>query len=186
MGLGHQCQPTAPTSTAPRGAVHWRFLLRLRWSREGVSALGAQGEIPWDQRRCSPAGPRLPPGADSFLPRAHVGVNGHTVVGSVSELLLTHLGAAGGRELFSTRCRGPSIMTRGSNLYPEALLHPRTSHFPDAPLPRLQLRESTWHSAAGRGCWSRWTTQAARLWSHSWGYGGTRDEEELQGHRAAV
>ena len=73
-----------------------------------------------------------------------------------------------------------------SNLYPEALLHPRMSHFPDAPLPRLELREPTWHSAAGRGCWSRWKTRAARLWSHTWGCGGTRDEEELEGHRAAV
>ena len=138
MGLGHQCQPAAPTSTAPRGAAHWRFLLTLHWSREAVSALGAQGETPWDQRRRSPAGPRLPPGADSLLPRAHVGVNGHTVVGSVSELLLTHLGAVGGRELFSTWCRGSSIMTRGSGspictLKPSSTLGCHISPMPHSP-----------------------------------------------------
>ena len=103
-----------------------------------LSALGAQGETARDRRRRKPAGPRLPPGADSLLPRAHVGVNGHTVVGSISELLLTHLGAVGGRELFSTRCRGPSIMTRGSGtpictLKPSSTLGCHISQKPHSP-----------------------------------------------------
>lgn len=121
-----------------QGCSALAFSLRLRGSREAVSALGAQGETPRDQCRCSPAGPRLPPGADSLLPRAHVGVNGHTVVGSISELLLTHLGAVGGRELFSTRCRGPSIMTRGSGtpictLKPSSTLGCHISHKSHSP-----------------------------------------------------
>ena len=99
---------------------------------------GCSGGDRTDRRRRNPAGPRLPPGADSLLPRAHVGVNGHTVVGSVSELLLTHLGAVGGRELFSTRCRGPSIMTRGSGtpictLKPSSTLGCHISQKPHSP-----------------------------------------------------
>lgn len=59
--------------------------------------------------------PRDPPaGAASLLPGAHVCVDGHAVVGRVAELLLTHLGTAGGREPVSARRGGPSTVPRGS------------------------------------------------------------------------
>lgn len=73
------------------------------WVSEGVcshqaaAVTGAgQGCSPWvkpsgtGQAQCCQ--PTLSQGTASLLPRAHVGVDGHTVVGSVAELLLTHFG----------------------------------------------------------------------------------------------
>lgn len=142
----------------------------------------------------TPAGPRLPPGAASLLPRAHVGVNGYAVVRSIAELLLTHPGAAargGGWGLRHARCRGPSVTTKDSVVpfcdlqsQESSFLHPQMP--PSPGVPSLQPRKPTWHSAVGRGCWSRWKTQAARLWSHSWERRGITDQEELFRHRAGV
>lgn len=72
------------------------------------------------------------------------------------------------------RCGGPSITTRGDEATICALQH---FIHPPMPPPHLFLKP-TWHSEAGRGCWSRWKTQGVHLWSRSWRHGGATDQEE--------
>ena len=58
--------------------------------------------------------PRLPPGAASLFPRAHVGVDGHAVVCRIAELLLAQLGTEGDRDWVSARRGGlPSLRGQG-------------------------------------------------------------------------
>lgn len=67
---------------------------------------------------------------------------------------------------------------------PEGLPRPRMPALPR--LPRREARKPTWRSAAGRGCWSRWKTRAARPWSRSCGRRGTTDQEAWPRHRAGA